>query len=222
MPTDVLTIALYQMPVTLVVVKWPCRKENTVFIQGEQFYILTKFTLHRESLHRPCKYQKRFNETMRDDSFQSTYYPWRGHSGKAARHPSALLLVATVSWAIIGIFGQNSTFEPKPSWQPLLYLTVSSPPHSHWHGHTNTLSLPSSSVAWSSCKVPKPSSCIVSWWERTSSKQWNELIWGFASRFTKGPCSKSKFQCPLVKNYSSLHPHPSHVCSFINGVKMDY
>lgn len=70
---------------------------SIVFIQGGEFHIFTKLTLYREQLSRPCKYQKRFNETMRDDSFQSTYYLWRGHSGKAARHPSALLLVARKS-----------------------------------------------------------------------------------------------------------------------------
>lgn len=117
------------MPLTLVVVKWLCREESIVFIQGGEFHILTKLTLYREQLSRPCKYQKRFNETMRDDSFQSTYYLWRGHSGKAARHPSALLLVARKSWAIIGIFWSELCF-----WAQAFLTTPSSlchPPIAH-------------------------------------------------------------------------------------------
>ena len=82
------------------------------------------------------------------------------------------------------------------------------------HTHTDMHALPCSSVAWSSCKVPKSASCILGRWERTSWKQWNGLICGFASGFDKGPCSKPKFLWPLVKNFSSLPAHPSHPCSF--------
>lgn len=127
-------------------------------------------------------------------------------------------------------FGQSFVFEPKPSWQPLPHCVI--PPCTHWHRHMHTCTptcthsytwthkhthmhtLPSSSVAWSSCKVSKSASCILGRWERTSWKQWNGLICGFASGFDKGPCSKPKFLWPLVKNFSSLPAHPSHPCSF--------
>lgn len=143
--TSVLTIVLYQMSVTLVMVKWPCRKEIIVFIQGGKFHILTKFTLYREQL-RPCKYQKRFNKTMRNDSFQSTYYLWRGHSRKAARHLSALLLVARKSWAIIGIFWSElhvwaQAFLTTPISPPMHKLTQTHQ-HMHTHLHTWTHTLP--------------------------------------------------------------------------------
>ncbi len=121
------------MPVTLFVVKWLCREESPVFIQGGEFHILTKLTVYREQLSRPCKYQKRFNETMRDDSFQSTYYLWRGHSGKAARHPSALLLVARKSWAIIGIFWSELRV-----WAQAFLTTPSSLCHPPMHTLTDT------------------------------------------------------------------------------------
>lgn len=151
---------------------------------------------------------------MRDDSFQSTYYLWRGHSGKVACHPSALLLVARESCAIVGIFWSElrvwvQAFLTTPS-------TLCHPPvHTNWYRHmcahtrtqlhvnTHVHALPSSSVAWSSCKVPKSAFCILGRWERTSWKQWNGLICGFASGFDKGRCSKPKFLWPLVKNVSS-------------------
>lgn len=122
-------------------------------------------------------------------------------------------------------FGQSFVFEPKPSWQPLPHCVISlhiythmdvytllhtsehAIPHSHTHCHP-------SSVAWSSCNVPKSTSCILGRWERTSWKQWKGLICGFASGFDKGPCSKPKFLWPLVKNFSSPPAHPSYSCSF--------
>lgn len=110
-----------------------------------------------------------------------------------------------------------------PSLSDNPFLTVSSP-HAHtdtdtcmhtcthsytWtHKHTHMPTLPSSSVAWSSCKVSKSASYILGRWERTSWKQWNGLICGFAGEFDKGPCSKPKFLWPLVKNspYLPLPP----------------
>lgn len=165
---------------------------------------------------------------MRDESFQSTYYLWRGHSGKAARHPSALFLVARKSWAFIGIFWSELrvwaraflTTPSSPSHPPMRTLTQT---HAHTYAHLHTRehtsvrayahTQPSSSVAWSSCKVPKSASCILGRWERTSWKQWNGLICGFASGFDKGLCSKPTFLWPFVKNFSSLPAHPSHPCS---------
>lgn len=118
--------------------------------------------------------------------------------------------------------GQNLVLEPKPSWQPLPQRVI--PPCTNRHRHMpssehsykwiHTHTLPSSSVAWSSCKVAKSAACMLCRWERTSWKQWNRLICGFASGFDKGPCSKPKFLWPLVKNSSSLSAHPFCPCSF--------
>lgn len=117
-----------------------------------------------------------------------------------------------------------------PSFPDIPFLNVSSP-----HAHTDTdacqpvntvkseythmHALPSSSVAWSYCKVPKSATCMLGRWERTSWKQWNGLICGFASGFDKGPCSKPKFLWPLVKNFSSLSAHPFRSCSFCEYCK---
>lgn len=99
-----------------------------------------------------------------------------------------------------------------PSLPDNPFHTVSSPrahtptqtrTHTQLHVNTHVRTLPSSSVAWSSCKVPKSAFCILGRWERTSWKQWNGLICGFASGFDKGRCSKPTFLWPLVKNVSS-------------------
>lgn len=165
---------------------------------------------------------------MKDDSFQSTYYLWRGHSGKAACRPSALLLVARKSWVIIGIFwsglgawAQAFLTSPSSMHPPMHTLTQDArePVHTVTSEYTHTHALPSSSVAWSSCKVPKSATCMLGRWERTSWKQWNGLICGFASGFDKGPCSKPKFLWPLIKNFLSLSAHPFRPCSFCEYCK---
>ena len=160
---------------------------------------------------------------MRDDSVQSTYYLWRGHSGKASRWPSALLLVARESWVIFGIFLVRAPCLSR-SHPDNPFLNVSSP-HAHtdtdtcqimhsfkWM-HTHMHALPSSLVAWSYCKVPKSAAYMLGRWERTSWKQWNGLICRFASGFDKSPCSKPMFLWPLVKNFSSLPVYPFRPCS---------
>lgn len=93
------------------------------------------------------------------------------------------------------------------------------PVHTVTSEYTHTHALPSSSVAWSSCKVPKSATCMLGRWERTSWKQWNGLICGFASGFDKGPCSKPKFLWPLIKNFLSLSAHPFRPCSFCEYCK---
>lgn len=205
--TSVLTRAPSRIPVTLVAVKWLCREKKH---QG--LYKAENFTFWPNS-SRPCKYQKRPNETMRDDSFQSTYYLWRGHSGNAARRPPALFLVARESWAMAGIFWSGP--EPRPSWHPVLMHALTGTCVHSRDTNTHMPALPSSSVAWSSCKVPKSPSRFLGRWEPTSWKQWRGLICGFVGGFDKGPCSGPKFLWPLVKNISSLPARPSHPCCFL-------
>lgn len=114
-----------------------------------------------------------------------------------------------------------------PSFPDNPFLNVSSP-----HAHTDTVAyrpartlsseytlrhmhaLPSSSVAWSWSKVPKSAASMLGRWERTSWKQWNGLISGFASGFDKSPCSEPKFLWPLVKNFLSPRVRPFHPRSF--------
>lgn len=123
------------------------------------------------------------------------------------------------SGATVGIF-----------WSDLLvraqvFLTAPSSlhhaPHAHTDRHTahlhsqlhtdtctHTHSLQSSSVAWSPCKFPTSTSCIDGRWERTSWKQWNELICRFASGFD---VLSPPFLWPLVKKIliSSCWSSPS-------------
>lgn len=111
-------------------------------------------------------------------------------------------------------FGQSFVSESKPSWQPRPHCVI--PPctqidtdtcvrtltHNYTWTHMCTLCHPAQWLG-ALCKVPKSAFCILGRWERTSWKQWNGLICGFASGFDKGRCSKPKFLWPLVKNVSS-------------------
>lgn len=128
--------------------------------------------------------------------------------------------------------GQNLVVEPKLSWQPLPQCAI--PP---MHTLTQTHASPCTQLkanthpcmlchpnqrTWSSCKVPKSAACMLGWWEQTSWKQWNGLIYGFASGFGKGPCSKATFLWPLLKtSYLSL-PIPSALVLFVNIARVDY
>lgn len=129
--TSVLIIALYQMPVTSVVVTWLCREEGKVFIQGGEFHILTKLTLYREQLSRPCKYQKGLMK------------PWGMTVSKV--HIIYGLVTVGIRPAIrrhcfwwpeshertLEFFGQSFVLEHKPSWQPLPHCVI-------LHAHIDT------------------------------------------------------------------------------------
>lgn len=169
---------------------------------------------------------------MKDDSFQSTYYLWRGHSGKAACRPSALLLVARESWVIIGIswselggWAQVFLTTPSPMRHPAMYTLTQThaSPCTQLKANTHPCMLfHATQRTWSPCKVPKSAACMLGWWERTSWKQWNGLICGFVSGFGKGPCSKPTFLWPLLKtSYLSL-PIPSAHVLFVNIARVDY
>lgn len=86
--------------------------KREVFIQGGKIHILTKLTLYKEQLSRPCKYHESFNKTMGDNRFQRTYYLWRGHSGKSGLHFGEQKVLMD-HWNFSFPFGQSYVFEHK-------------------------------------------------------------------------------------------------------------
>lgn len=92
-------------------------------------------TLNREHPNRPYKYQNSFNESINNESFQRTYYLWRGRSGKAACH---LSVWTETQGRQSEFFGQTFWLEPKSFWQPLPHCIM--PPCTHWQTHS-TLAL---------------------------------------------------------------------------------
>lgn len=151
-------------------------------------------------------------------------------AGKQSAIRLCCLSVARESWVITGIFwSELGTWAPTFPDNPLLNVS------SH-HSHTDTVAyrpvhavssehapqrdrqmdaLQSSSMAWTSSKVPKSATSMLRRWECTSWKQWSGLICGFERDFDRSPCSQQKHLWPLVKNFLSLlAPNLFHSWSF--------